>query len=330
MDMSTRYLGLALKNPLVASASPLNAELDNVRRFEDAGAAAVVLPSLFEEQIEYEEQLLESLVATGTDSFAEAQGYFPAHVEYKVGPHRYLELVRRASEAVEIPVVASLNGVTDHGWTDHARLIEEAGAAAIELNVYFIPADLGVSGRDVEQRHLDILSAVKGAVSIPVAVKLNPYFSALGHMAAALDAAGADGLVLFNRFYQPDIDLARLKPLANLKLSSAEEIRLPLMWIGILSGRIKASLAASTGVQETDEVIKYLLAGADVVMSTSAMLRHGIGHMRTLVAGLAEWLGAREVATLDQVRGRMSRRHTEDPTGFERGSYIRMLQGYKA
>jgi len=330
MDLTTKYLGLSLRNPLVASASPLNADLGNIRRLEDAGAGAVVLPSLFEEQIDYEEQLLESLVTNGTDSFAEALTYFPAQIEYKGGPQNYLEVVRRAVEAVNIPVMASLNGITDSGWIDYARLIEEAGASAIELNIYWIPVDLALSGREVEQRYVDILRAVKESVAIPVAVKLNPYFSALGHMAVLLDQSGADGLVLFNRFYQPDIDLARLRLLTNLDLSAPNEIRLPLLWIGVLSGRLKASLAASSGVQSVDDVIKYLLAGADVVMTTSSLLKQGIGYLATLLGGLKDWLSAREIETLDRVRGQLSQRNVADPTAFERVNYIKILQGYEA
>jgi dihydroorotate dehydrogenase (fumarate) len=262
MDLTTRYLGLRLRNPLVAGAGPLTGALDTIRRLEDYGAGAIVLPSIFEEQIEHEAELLESLIATGADSHPEAVGYFPASVSYDTGPGPYLDLVRRATEAVRIPIIASLNGITDHGGVDYARQIEEAGASALELNIYFIPADIEMTGRDVERRYVDILKAVKRTVRIPVAVKLGPYFSATGHMAMQLEQAGADGLVLFNRFYQPDIDLGRLALLSDLALSTAAEIRLPLLWIGVLAGRLKASLAASTGVESADEIVKYLLAGA--------------------------------------------------------------------
>ncbi len=328
MDLTTRYLGLRLKSPLVASAGPLTGELDNIRRLEELGAGAVVLPSIFEEQIEREAELLERLVTTGTDSFPEALSYFPAAVSYPNGPGPYLELVHRAAKAVDMPVIASLNGVTDHGWVDYARQIEEAGASALELNVYFIPANLDMSGREVERRYKDILGAVKRAVAIPVAVKLGPYFSAIGHMALELDQAGADGLVLFNRFYQPDIDLARLELRSDLELSTSSEIRLPLLWIGVLAGRLKASLAASTGVESVDEVVKYLLAGADVVMTTSALLRHGVAHMKVLRDGLESWLAARNLETLDPIRGRMSQRTVAHPASFERANYIKILQGF--
>ena len=276
MDLTTRYMGLDLKNPLVASASPLNADLGNLKRLEDVGTAAVVLPSLFEEQIEAETARYDHLTGVNAESSPEAQSYFPAPADYKVGPRQYLDLVRRASGALDIPVIASLNGTTDHGWISYAKSIEEAGAAGLELNIYFIPADLSLTGHDVEQRYLDILKAVRAMVSIPVAVKLSPYFSAVGSMALALERGGADALVLFNRFYEPDLDIARLEVLTDLNLSQPNEIRLPLLWLAVLSGRVKASLAATTGVTSADEVVKYLLVGADVVMTTSALLRHGV------------------------------------------------------
>jgi len=328
VDLKTRYLGLSLKSPLVASAGPITNEVDNIRRLEDLGTGAVVLPSIFEEQIEQEEQRLERLAATGLDSYAEALSYFPAATSYSIAPARYLETLRRAVEAVDIPVIASLNGITGHGWVSYARQIEEAGADALELNIYFIPADLSMSGPQVERRYLTILKEVKQAVDIPVAVKLNPYFSAIGHMASQLVDGGADGLVLFNRFYQPDIDLTKLALRHNLELSTAAEIRLPLLWIGVLSGRVQASLAASTGVDSADEVIKYLLAGADVVMTTSALLKYGVGHMKVLLDGLGNWLHARDLTTLDRIRGRLNQRNVTNPTAFERANYIEVLQGY--
>jgi dihydroorotate dehydrogenase (fumarate) len=329
MDLTTRYLGLTLKSPLLAGASPLTGDVDNIRQLEDLGAGAVVLPSIFEEQIEHENQLMDRLATTGIDSYSEALTYFPSAAFYGTDPKRYLEILHHAVEAVDIPIVASLNGITDHGWIDYAREIEQAGADALELNIYFIPADLEMPGHQVEQRYISILQAVKQAVTIPVAVKLNPYFSALGHMACELVEAGADGLVLFNRFYQPDIDLTRLALSPNLELSTAAEVRLPLLWIALLSGRIRGSLAASTGVESADEVIKYLLAGADVVMTSSALLRHGVAHMKVLLNGLKGWLAARELETLDRLRGRLSQRNIADPTAFERANYIQVLQGYR-
>jgi dihydroorotate dehydrogenase (fumarate) len=328
MDLTTRYMGLDLKNPLVASASPLNADVGNLKRLEDAGAAAVVLPSLFEEQIEAETARYDHLTFVSSDSSPEAQSYFPAPADYKVGPGQYLDLIRRASRSLEIPVIASLNGTTDHGWISYARSIEEAGAKGLELNIYFIPTDLSLTGRDVEQRYLDILRSVRAMVTIPVAAKLSPYFSAVGSMALALERAGADALVLFNRFYEPDIDIARLQVLTDLKLSQPNEIRLPLLWLAVLSGRVKVSLAATTGVTSADEVVKYLLVGADVVMTTSALLRNGVDHMATLLAGLASWLGAREFASLKQMRGIMSQQKVQHPQAFERANYIKTLQGY--
>jgi dihydroorotate dehydrogenase (fumarate) len=328
MDLATRYMGLTLKNPLVASASPLNTEIGNLRGLEDAGAAAVVLPSLFEEQIEADAARYDELTALPADSFAEALTYFPSRADYRVGPHAYLELVRRAREAVSIPVIASLNGTTSEGWISYAGLLEQAGASALELNVFFIPADLSLTGPAVEARYLEIVRSVRAIVSIPLAVKLSPYFSAPGHMAEELAAAGADALVLFNRFYQPDIDLARLAVLNDLNLSRPNEIRLPLLWLAILSGRIKASLAATTGVTTVDEVAKYLLVGADAVMTTSALLRNGIGYMATLLADLENWLTARGFASVGAMRGIMDQRSLDDPQAFERANYVRILQEY--
>jgi dihydroorotate dehydrogenase (fumarate) len=325
MDLSTRYLGLELRNPLVASPSPLNFEVANIRRLEDAGAAAVVLPSMFEEQIEHEMHEVERLTSSGANT-SEASSYFPAAASAHAGTQRYLRLIRDAREAVDIPVIASLNGATQGGWVEYARLVEDAGASAIELNVYLLPTEISLDGREVEARYLEILRSVKRAVSIPVAVKLAPYFSSIGSIACELERAGADGLVLFNRFYQPDIDLARLRLQRDLELSSRHEIRLPLLWIGVLSGRLRASLAASTGVETSDEVVKYLLAGAHAVMTTSALLRHGVGYMKTLVDGLAAWLRARGIGSVSALRGRMSHGSTRDPVAFERANYVEILR----
>ena len=328
MDLSTSYLGMTLKSPLVASASPLTATLDTIRRLEDGGAGAVVLPSIFEEQIAHEQELLDALVTNGIDSFGEALSYFPSQASYAFDIERHLALIEHAVAAVDIPVIASLNGVTDEGWTEHARAVEDAGAQAIELNIYFIPSDLQLSGHQVEQRYLDVLAAVKSSVSIPVAVKIGPYFSAPGHMAMQLDEAGADGLVLFNRFYEPDIDLARLELSPSLELSEPYDMRLPLLWIGILAGRARASLAATSGVDSGDDVVKYLLAGADVVTTTSALLRHGVGHMRVLSDQLTRWLEARGLDSPNAIRGKMSHRTIANPEAFERANYIKVLQNY--
>lgn len=329
MDLRTTYMGLELKNPIVASASPLSEKLDNIRRMEDAGAAAVVMFSLFEEQIRLENATIEHLMASGTESFAESLSYFPAFEDYQTGPEEYLELLRQASEALEIPLIASLNGVTDEGWVDMARRMQEAGAQGIELNVYYIPADLDMTGREVEHRYLDVLKAVKASVDIPVAMKLSPFFSAMANMARQFDEAGADALVLFNRFYQPDFDLERLEVMPNLELSTPHEIRLPLRWIAVLYGHVSASLAATRGVYGATEVVKYLMAGADVVMTTSALLQHGIGHLTTLVQGLEDWMTAKEYESVEQMKGSMSQRNCADPSAFERANYIKVLETYQ-
>jgi dihydroorotate dehydrogenase (fumarate) len=329
VDLTTRYMGLELKNPLVASASPLTGEFDKLRQLEDAGAAAIVLPSLFQEQIEAEARRYEDRVLAGSESFPEARTYLPDYSVEHTGPERYLSLVRRAVEATDIPIIASLNGTTNEGWISYARQIEQAGAKGLELNVYFIATDLSLTGRAVEQRYVEILTAVNAAVAIPVAVKLGPHFSALGHMAREFDRAGAAALVLFNRFYQPDVDLTRLLLTKDLELSSRHEIRLPLLWIGVLAGQVNASLAASTGVEGSEEILKYLLVGADVVMATSALLRHGAPYVETMLHGLTSWLSARDLQSLDQVRGRLSHQRISATRSFERESYLAILEGYK-
>jgi dihydroorotate dehydrogenase (fumarate) len=332
MSLATSYLGLNLKNPLVASASPLNHKLDNIRRLEDAGAAAIVLPSLFQEQIEAEAEARMSRVEAYADSSPEARSYFDVSVggPYGVGPTRYLDLVRRAKEAVSIPIIASLNGSSRAGWIDHARLIEEAGAAAIELNMYHIPADLFESGREVEARYTDIVGAVYRSITLPVAVKLTPYISSLGDFAMTLVEEGAAGLVLFNRLLEPDIDLTRMRLVDTVALSDPGEMRVPMLWIALLSGRMKASLAASGGVSNVDDVVKYLLAGADVVMTTSALLRNDIEYMTTLVDGLHRWMEEREIASLDGMRGMMSWQQSADRDVYTRANYLRILERYTA
>jgi dihydroorotate dehydrogenase (fumarate) len=323
-------MGLALKHPVVASASPLSRTLDGIRRLEDAGASAIVLFSLFEEQIRYENESFDFLSEAGTESFAESLSYFPAVGDYRVGPDAYLNLIRQATESVNVPIIGSLNGVTDTGWTEYAKEIVAAGAKAIELNIYYIPADINQSGRDVEQRYVDVVKAVRSAVSVPIAVKLNPFFSAMGEMAKRFVDAGADGLVLFNRFYQPDFDLEELEVVPDLELSHANEIRLPLLWIAVLHGRLKVSLAATRGVESATEVVKYVMAGADAVMTTSALLRHGVGHMNTLVAGLKDWMQKHGYESIQQMKGSMSQAKVADPSAFERANYIKVLQSYKS
>ena len=329
MNLSTRYMGLDLKHPLVASASPLSVDLDGIRRLEDAGAAAVVLFSLFEEQLREELSALDHLTTMPAESFAESLTYFPAVDDYHVGPDRYLDLVRRGVEAAEIPIIASLNCISAEGWSDYARQLCEAGAAGLELNVYYLPADPETSGREVEQRYLEALAAVKSVASVPVALKLSPYFSAMANMARQFAAAGADALVLFNRFYQPDFDLETLTVVPALKLSDPVEIRLPLRWIAMLHGRIEASLAGTTGVSGPEEAVKYLLAGADAVMTTSALLRHGAEHLSQLVTGLSEWMEGRGFESVDQMKGVLSQQLTDDPTAFARANYIRTLESWK-
>jgi dihydroorotate dehydrogenase (fumarate) len=330
MDLRTRYMGMELQHPIVASASPLSEDVDNIRQMEDAGAAAIVMFSLFEEQLKHEAAAMEYFMEHGTESFAEALSYFPEVDEYHAGPERYLELLHRASQAVDIPVIGSLNGITNEGWIDYAKNMEEAGARGIELNIYYIPADMTLSGQEVEQRYVEILKRVKASVSIPVALKLSAYFSSFGHLAKQLDDAGADALVLFNRLWQPDFDIDRLEILHSLNLSSAKQIRLRLLWIALLYGRIKASLAATTGVQTHIEVIKYLMAGADAVMTTSALLRNGIEFLTVLRDGLTEWMGQKGYSSVAQMKGSMSQRNVADPTAFERANYIKILERYKS
>jgi dihydroorotate dehydrogenase (fumarate) len=324
MDLKTKYLGLDLVNPLIVSACTLGLTVDNIRRLEDNGAAAVVLPSIFQEEIEGHIEDLEIILA---ECGAEAASYLPPSVTESTGPQNYLELIRKARSAVDIPIIASLNGVSLTGWTDYAQQIEQAGASAIELNVYFLPTDLALTGAEVESRYLEILAAVKKTVKIPVAMKLSPYFSSLGDMVRKLDAAGADGFVLFNRFYQPDIDLEELTLQRDLNLSHRGEIRLPLLWLGALHGHVKGSLAASSGVQTAKEVVKYLYVGADAVMTASALIRHGVGYMKTLLDGLRVELEQREIDGVSAIRGKMSRRSVEDPTAFDRANYIKILHG---
>jgi dihydroorotate dehydrogenase (fumarate) len=322
MELSTDYLGLALRNPLIASASPLSRTVDGVRRLADAGVGAVVLYSLFEEQLLKEAAQNARLVDAHSESFAESLSYFPAAVEEEPGPRRYLSLLERAVAAVDVPVIASLNGVTPGGWADYAEAMQGAGAAAIELNVYYLPGDPRISGRDVEQRHVDILTRVKEAVTVPVAVKLSPYFSSTGEMALRLDEAGADGLVLFNRFLQPDIDPETLAVVPAVGLSTPAEARLPRTWIALLRGRVRAGLAATTGVEGPEDVARYLLAGADVVMTASALLRHGPEHAAVLLDGLSDWMTRKGFAAVDQLRGLLSVPPSTDEAAHERRGYV--------
>jgi dihydroorotate dehydrogenase (fumarate) len=322
MELSTDYMGLALRNPLVASASPLSTTVDGIRRLADAGVGAVVLYSLFEEQLLQEAAQNNRLVNAGAESFAEALSYFPAAAEEEPGPRHYLSLLERAVAAVDVPVIASLNGVTPGSWANYAQQMQAAGAAAIELNIYYHPGDPFISGRDVEQRHVDVLMLVKDAVTIPVAVKLSPHFSSTGEMALRLDEAGADGLVLFNRFVHPDIDPEILGVISGLSLSSPAEARLPRSWIAVLRGRVSASLAATTGVEDAADVARYLLAGADVVMTASALLRHGPEYAAVMLDGLSQWMARKGFSEVGQVRGLLSAPPGMDGAAHEREGYV--------
>jgi dihydroorotate dehydrogenase (fumarate) len=327
-DLSTSYLGFSLKNPLVVSPSPLCQDLGSIRQMEDAGAAAVVLHSLFEEQLTLESRDLDHFLTHGTDSFAEALSYYPDMGQYKLGPDAYLEHIRKAKAAVKIPIVGSLNGVSTGGWISYAKKIEQAGADALELNVYYIPTDPEMSGAQVEQMYADLVRDMRASVKIPVAVKLGPYFSALASMARRLDQAGANGLVLFNRFYQPDFDLEKLEVTPNLVLSRSEELRLRLTWVGILYGRIKADLAITGGVHTAEDAIKSMMAGARVAMMTSALLRNGIPHLKTVLAGVADWMEKHEYASIQQMQGSMSQKSVAEPAAFERANYMKVLSSY--
>ena len=329
MRMHTTYMGLELNSPIVVSACTLSEKPDNILQMEDYGAGAVVLPSLFEEQIRKEEAVLNSVLNETTHAFAEAMDYFPGLDEYNIGIHEYLENISNVKKRVKIPIIASLNGITNEGWVDYARQMQQAGADAIEINIFFIPGDLDMSTAEVEHRYLNIIETIKHTVTIPIAVKLNPYFSAMGNMALRMKNAGADALVLFNRFYQPDIDINELQIKTDLHYSVAGEIRLPLLWIGLLYGKLKLSLAATTGVQSAVEVIKYLLAGADVVMTASSLYKNGIPYLNTMNKDLNDWMYMMGFDSLDAFRGIMSQQNIADPTAYERANYIRILEGVK-
>jgi dihydroorotate dehydrogenase (fumarate) len=324
-DLRTTYMGLKLANPLVAAASPLSGTLDGLLALEAAGASAVVLQSLFEEQIKHHELKIDSILDSFTDSFAEARDFFPALDGYNTGPESYLHLVEQAKEALSIPVIASLNGVSRGGWTRYARLIEEAGADALELNIYFIPADARITSAEVEARYVDLVFDVAGSISIPLAVKIGPYFSSMANVAMRLAAAGAQGLVLFNRFLYPDISLQRMKVVPTLHLSSSEEALMPLRWIAILSGQLSISLAASSGIHSAQDVVKLLLAGADVTMMASALLRRGPNHLKQMISGLSAWLDEHEYVSVNEMKGSMSQSASPDPGAFERANYMRSL-----
>lgn len=329
MDMTTSYMDLKLKNPLVPSASPLSKNLDGIKKLEDAGAAAIVLYSLFEEQLSFEEEELHYFLDRGTDSFAEALDYFPEQDDYNFGPDEYLEHIRQAKAATDIPIIASLNGVSTGGWIDFAKKMESAGADALELNVYFLATNPEQEGRQVENQYRLILNAVKANVAIPVAIKLSPFFSSMARMARELDDAGADALVLFNRFYQPDLDLENLEVTPGVVLSTSNDLRLPLRWIAILHGKVKASLAGTTGVHTAKDALKLIAAGADVVQMCAALLKNGPAYLRTVLRGMEIWLEEKEYESLNVLRGSMSQKSVAEPAVFERANYMKALNDFR-
>jgi dihydroorotate dehydrogenase (fumarate) len=328
VDLSTKYLGLELNNPLVVAASPLSDKLDSLQRLQDAGAAAVVLNSLFEEQIEHEDEELAKVHEFGTESFAEAITYFPEPDDYRTGPQNYLDHIEKAKKALSIPVIASLNGVSPGGWVRYAKLIQDAGADALELNVYFIAADTEMTGQEVEQRYVDLVAAVRESIAIPLAVKIGSQFSSPGHMAKRLVEAGADGLVLFNRFLQPDIDLDNLEVHPRLELSTPLELLVPLRWIAILHGRVSASLALTSGIHSAQDLAKALLAGADVGMIASVIYRQGFGQIGAIVKGLERWMEGKGYESVAKLKGILSQAKCPDPAAFERGNYMKALTSF--
>ena len=327
-DLSTQYLGLTLKNPLVVSASPLCQSIDNIRRMEDAGAGAVVLHSLFEEQLTLESRELDRFLSEGTESFAEALSYFPDVTNYKMGPEGYLQHIQQAKAAVKIPIIASLNGVSAGGWTKYAKNMEEAGADALELNIYYVATQTDMSSTEVEQMYIDLLSQVKATVRIPVAVKLGPYFTSVANFAQKLDEAQANALVIFNRFYQPDFDLENLEVVPNLILSKPFELLLRLHWVAILYGHIHADLAITGGVHTAHDVLKAMMAGAKVAMMTSVLLKEGIDHLKTIHADLLTWMVEHEYESIRQMQGSLSQQKVAEPAAFLRANYMKVLSSY--
>jgi dihydroorotate dehydrogenase (fumarate) len=327
-DLTTTYLGLRLKNPLVASASPLSKKIDTVRRIEDAGAAALVMYSLFEEQITHESYELDFYLERGTHSYAEALSYFPDLDYHYLGTEPYLDHLQKIKQAVSIPVIGSLNGISTGGWVEYAHRIEQAGADALELNIYYVPTDPDLSGAELEEDFVQLVRDVRAKVKLPIAVKLSPYFTALPNLAKRIVEAGANGLVLFNRFYQPDFDLEELEVIPNLVLSTSQELRLPLRWIAILYGRIEADFALTTGVHSALDVLKAMMAGANVAMMTSTLLENGVGRIMHILTDLQEWMEEHEYVSIEQMRGSMSQRAVAEPAAFERANYIKALNTF--
>jgi len=329
MDLSTTYLGLKLRTPLVPSAAgPLTEDIGNIKLMEDSGAAAVVLYSLFEEQLRLERYELHHHLTQGTESFPEALTYFPEPAEFHVGPEQYLKHIARAKAAVDIPIIASLNGSTPGGWTDYAKKIQQASADALELNIYSIPTDVDVSAAEVEKEYVAIVKSVKSAITIPVAVKLSPFFTNFANVARRLVDAGADGLVLFNRFYQPDIDLETLEVTPNILFSTPMAMRLPLRWVAILRGRVKASLAATSGIHRATDVIKLLMVGADATELCSVLMRHGIKQISVIEHDLRVWLEEHEYDSVEQLKGSLSQKNCDDPSAYERAQYMRAISTF--
>lgn len=329
MNLTTTYLGLNLRSPLVVgAAAPLTEDIDNIKRMEDAGAAAVVLHSLFEEQIRQERLELHHHLTHGTESFAEALTYFPEPDIFHVGVEEYLKHISRSKEMVDMPIVASINASTVGGWTDYAREIEKAGADALELNIYAIPTDIHMTGAQVEENYVDILQGVKASVNIPVAVKLSPFFSNMANMAKRLTEAGADGLVLFNRFYQPDIDLEKLEVYPHILLSTPQSMRLPMRWIAILYGRLQVDFAATSGIHRGQDAIEMMMVGAKITQIVGVLLRHGIGHLKTIEQEMLHWMEVNEYESIEQMQGSMSQINCPDPTAFERAQYMKAVQTY--
>jgi dihydroorotate dehydrogenase (fumarate) len=329
MDLTTNYLGLNLKSPIVPSAGPLSEKISNIREMEDAGAGAVVLYSIFEEQIEHEQFELDYLTSVYTESYAEATSYFPEPFNFKAGPEEYLDLIRKAKESVNIPIIASLNGKSLGGWTEYAKLIEQAGADALELNIYLLPTDIHTPSEVVEQSYVDIVKAVRSSVKIPIAVKMHPFFTSTANTAQHLVKAGANGLVLFNRFYQADIDLEKLEVVPNLLLSTPMAMRLPLRWIAILYNRVNADLAATSGIYSASDSIKMIMAGAKVTMMLSSLLKFGISHIADVLTEMKIWMEEKEYDSISTMRGSMSYMNVDDPAKFERVNYMKILHSYK-
>ena len=329
MNLTTNYLGMVLKNPIVASSSPLSHSVDSIRRLEDAGAAAVVMYSLFEEQVGFDSYYIDRHLTHGIDGYVESLGYFPDMQGYNIGPDEYMNLIRRAKEAVDIPIIGSLNGASVGGWTDYAALIEEAGADALELNIYYLPTNIEIPGLDIERLHLEILSAVREVTTIPLSVKLSPFFSSIANMARRFNEQGADGLVLFNRFYQPDFDLEHLELTPQLVLSNSDDLRLSLRWVAILYGRLNVDFAITSGIHNSHDVLKGLMAGATVTMMASELLQKGMRRIGQVLNDLVLWLNEHEYESVIQLVGALSQEKCAEPAAFERASYMKMLRSYR-